>query len=299
MQIFVTGGTGYIGRAVVGEFAGAGHMVHALVRSPEKAPVIAALGAVPLAGDLLEPDSYEMAARAADVVVHMAYDHGAPEEVDRTALEAFLAATEGRDAGLLYTSGLWVLGDTGGETVADDASTDDPSPLVVWRVPHERRVLASNDEGRTAAVIRIGHVYGRGGGVTARMFETASRDGTAEYVGDGTNHWSNIHVDDLARLYRMMIEQEASGVYHAVDGVPQTVAAIASAASRAAGAGGATKAVPVEEAREKLGEMADALCLDQLLEAPAARSLGWVPEHESFTAAADVAWEEWVEATSD
>jgi len=299
MQIFVTGGTGFIGRAVVGELTTGGHVVHALVRSPDKAPVMAALGALPLAGDLREPDSYEMAARAADAVVHIAYDYATAADLDRMALDTLLAATEGRDASFLYTSGLWVLGDTGGETVGDDAPTDHPSPLVAWRVPHERRVLASNDEGRTAAVIRIGHVYGGGGGVTARMFQTASRDGAAEYIGDGTNRWSNIYLGDLARLYRLMIEQEASGVYHAVDGVPQTVAAIASAASRAAGAEGATKSVPLEEARERLGEMADAMCLGQLLSAPAARALGWTPEHASFTSAADVAFEEWREATTN
>lgn len=293
MKIFVTGGTGYVGSRVVGALVAGGHEVSALCRSAEKHAELEALGATPVAGDLNDGESYRQAVVAADAVIHTAFDYRAPVEADRTAIDTFLAATEGREATVICTSGMWVVGDTGGRTVGDDASTDAPAALVKWRVAHERRVLDAGDDMRVTAVVRPGHVYGRGGGPTARLFATAVKSGAAEYIGDGSNHWSNIHVDDLAALYLAVVESGQGGVLQAVDGVPETAHAVATAASLAAGAGGATNPVPVERAREKVGLVADAMALDASLSAPAARALGWTPRHRSFTASAEAAFAEW------
>lgn len=294
--VFLTGASGFIGGAVAGELARRGYRVVGLARSAESARAVEAAGASPHEGDLLEPDSYRREAVAADAVIHAAFDYGSPEEGDRVALDALLAATAESGAPFLYTSGCWVVGDTGGRPAGDDVPTDHPAPLVAWRVPHERRVIAGSKVGRPAAVVRPGIVYGREGGLTARLFETALESGAAEYVGDGKNHWSMIHVSDLARLCADVLAARAAGVVQAVDGLPLRVREVAQAASRAAGADGATLSVPVEVARERMGPVADAVCLDQELIAPGARALGWRPERASFTEAAERAFEEWKEA---
>ena len=293
MKIFVTGGTGYIGQRVVAELVEAGHDVIALVRSPDRAEPVSSLGAAAAIGELATPRRYRGPAGRADVIVHLGFDYSDPVATDALAIDTFLEATEGREATFVYTSGMWVVGDTGGATVGDDAPTDHPARIVAWRVPLERRVLEASKGGRVTAVVRPGHAYGLGGGITTRMFSTAAKTGVAEYVGDGTNHWSNIHVDDLARLYRTVVESGVGGVYQAVDGTPETVASMAAAVSRAAGGDGSTRSIPLEKAREKLGPMADAMCLDQLLAAPAALGLGWRPEHPSFTGSVDRSFEEW------
>lgn len=64
MRVFVTGGSGYIGHAVVAALRRAGHDVTALVRSPEKGRVVEALGAAAHKGFLESPDSYRDAAPA-------------------------------------------------------------------------------------------------------------------------------------------------------------------------------------------------------------------------------------------
>jgi len=299
MRVFVTGGTGYIGRALIAELAEAGHEVVALHRSGGKASMLESLGATPLEGDLLQPGTWRAAASAADAAIHTAFDYGDPERGDRVALDALLEATAEGGARLVYTSGCWVVGDTGGEVVGDDAPLDHPAELVRWRVPHERRVVESSREDRPTAIVRPGIVYGREGGLIARMFATARKTGAAEYVGGGLNHWSLIHVGDLARLYRMVLETRAEGVVQAVDGRPARVADIAGTASLAAGAGAETRPVPLEEARARIGAMADALCLDQRLTAPRARGLGWEPERVSFTDAVYDAFEEWEAAAAD
>lgn len=301
MKIFLTGGTGYVGRRVAAELSRAGHEVVTLVRTAEgrdrarEGGIDAVLGDLAVPGDPNESPTWIENAEAVDAIVHLAFDYGDPVGTDAHAIDTLLAATEGREAQFVYTSGMWVLGDTGGETVAEDAPTDQPAAIVAWRVRHERRVLEAAAGPGGTAVIRLGHVYGRGGGPTARMFATAAKKGSAEYLGDGRNLWSNVHVDDVAKLYRLVVECRAGGVIHAVDGVPQVVSEMAAAASRAAGAGGETTGIPLERARERLGALADAFCLDQSLAAPAARALGWVPSRPSFIEAADEAWREWEE----
>lgn len=134
-SVFLTGASGFIGGAVAGELARRGYRVVGLARSAESARAVEDAGGSPHEGDLLEPDSYRETAAMADAVIHAAFDYGSPAEGDRIALDALLAATAESGAPFLYTSGCWVVGDTRGRTVGDDAPTDRPAPLVAWRVP--------------------------------------------------------------------------------------------------------------------------------------------------------------------
>lgn len=309
MRIFLTGGTGHIGSAVIAELARRGHAVTALNRSPEKEERLVGLGATPVPGDAGKPDSYRDAAFGHDVFIHCAYSYeGDTVAVDETAIGTLLTAAratvergaeavpEEGAALVLYTSGCWVLGDTG-ERLADEREPTDPAEVVAWRPAHEDRVLGAAGEGLVTAVLRPGMVYGGHGSLSGRLFQSAAREGAAEYVGDGRNHWSMVHREDLARLYALVAERMGSGIFHGVDHLPVTVLDAARAASEAAGAGGAVRSLPLERARDKLGPVADALTLDQRLVARRSAELGWKPERPSFPAAADEAYAEWREAT--
>lgn len=298
MNIFVTGATGYIGHAVVAELAGAGHGVTGLVRSDEKAEQVRRLGARALVGDIARPDTYRDQAAAHDALVHTAFDIG-PGAVaaDRTAIETLIAAARAGSArSLVYTSGIWVLGATGDAPAFEDAPTDHPAALVTWRVEHERLALEAGDDRLATVVVRPGIVYGGRGGLLGAHFESAEKEGAATYVGDGANRVPMIHVEDLARLYRLIVERHAAGVFHAVDGHGPLLAQVAEAASRAAGRGGATRSIPLAEARKTLGPFADALALDQLVQSRRAVELGWRPQHPSFLGGADQAYRDWKSA---
>lgn len=296
MDIFLTGGTGYIGGAVIAELVAAGHHVVALNRSADKAGDLERLGAQPFAGELHDPDGYREEAASADAIVHAAFDYATSVRGDATALDALLAAARGHRCSFIYTSGCWVLGDTGELPADERAATDRPAELVTWRVGHERRVVEAATDQVSTAVIRPGIVYGGPGGLTAPMFETATNEGAAEFVGDGSNHWSLGHLEDVARLYRVVLEEGARGIFHAVDDSPVTVGELAAAASRAAGADGKTRSVPLEVARERFGPMADALCMDQRLAAVRSHELGWVAARPSFAETAAEAHQEWIDA---
>src|SRR5687768_6028394 len=117
MRIFLTGATGYIGSAVLDALLRAGHDVTALVRDPEKAERVSRRGVHPIVGDLAKPASYSAAAVAADAIVHTAFDTSKKgQKVDRQAIDTLLAAAArrveaGQSASVVYTSGVWVLGD--------------------------------------------------------------------------------------------------------------------------------------------------------------------------------------------
>ncbi len=301
MRVFVTGATGFIGSAVVEELLGAGHEVTGLARSEKAAAAVRDLGAAPHRGDLADPASYRRAAAAHDAVIHTAFDYAADSvERDRTACATLLAAAADAAAPrrVVYTSGCWVLGDTGDTPAAETASTAGAAELVRWRPAHEKLVLGADGADVRTSVVRPGMVYGGHGGLTAEIFRSAAEDGAAVIVGDGGNRWSMVHRDDLARLYRAIVESGAHGIFHGVDGNPMETRAIGRDASLAAGGDGSVRLVPVEEARGSLGPVADALVLDQVLAAPRSIELGWKAECSSFRDCAARAFAEWREASA-
>lgn len=188
-----------------------------------------------------------------------------------------LVALRGTDAPFLYTSDLWVLGNTG-DRVVDETAPVDP-PAIMDHVPAlEERVLEA--PGVRGTVIRPAHVYGRGGGLPAEMVRQAFEQGTARYVGSGSQRWPFVHVDDLADLYVRALDAPAGTLLHATasDAVPARD--VARAASRTAGQNVNPEPWPVRNARDDLGRIADALALDQQASSDRARDLlGWRPKH--------------------
>ena len=285
MKVFLTGATGYIGSAVAEKLLAAGHQVTGLARSPEAARKLEERGVDPVPGSLHDSESIARAARSSDCVIHTAPTNKADmPEADALAVSAILEALDETGHPFIYTSGVWVLGDTK-DSVADEESQLEPTPLVAWRPAIEQRVLRGAARGVRSIVLRPAMVYGRSGGIIGGMVESGRQTGVVRYVGTGENRWSLVHVDDLADLYLRALEKApAATLLMAASGSPMPVSEVAERAARAAGPSCRTENWPVEQAREKLGPYADALILDQQVSgARAAQLLGWSPQAPSLS----------------
>lgn len=237
MNVFLTGATGYLGSAIASSLVRAKHDVTALVRSSTSAARVESYGIHAHHGDLRDPATYRDAARAADAVVHAGVEGGEERiEVDRVFVDAVAGPT------LIYTSVLFVLGNVEG---ADESATGSGP-----RAEHEKLVL---DAG--GAVVRPGMIWGG----DAWLFDHPL------YIDEGNNRWPLVHRDDVAELYRLVMESGARGVFHAVAEVLR---------ARDVFPG---KGVPLEEARTQVGGFADALALDQDVTALRSVSIGWTP----------------------
>jgi nucleoside-diphosphate-sugar epimerase len=292
MRIFLTGGTGYIGASVLDAFVKAGHRVDALVRNSEKAAEVQARGAQPVLGDLGTPASYADAAAGADGVVHAAIEYSPRgPQVDAVALDVLLRPSDKPERFILYTSGVWVLGNA--IMPADESAALNPAEISAWRPAHEQRVLDAATAGIRPVVIRPGIVYGGARGIVGDLFQDAFNS-LVRVIGPGDNHWPLVYDRDLADLYvRLATNAGASGVFHANDEGDETVNEIVAAIANQAKTSPSIRHVPIAEARQKMGPYADALALDQVVRSPRARALGWNPSLHSVAGNAARLHEEW------
>jgi len=295
MRIFVTGATGYIGGAVARALRRAGHDVSGLCRSEEKDRELGREEIRPVRGDMSQPQSYAEALTECSVLVHCAVDYTSGTVApDRAVVDAFLAAAAkgARPKTLVYTSGVWVLGNTGDRAV-DETAPLQPLAQVAWRPAHEQLVLGAS--GARPLVIRPGCVYGGPGGLTGEWFAAARDKGAVTVIGDGTNHWAMVHVDDLADAYVRAVESGLSGeVFNVADRSRATVNEMAEAVARVAGCPGSVKHLSVIEAAKKLGPYAECLAVDQHADSrKAVRLLGWQPKHSGFVDEVGLFYEAW------
>jgi nucleoside-diphosphate-sugar epimerase len=299
MQVFLTGGTGYIGAAVLDALIRSGHHVTALVRDPEKAARLEARGATPVLGEIAGPTRYLTQAVAADVVVHTAFE-ATPRgpAVDQQFLDVILPAlaAAGGSRAFVYTSGIWVLGPQ--PTGADETVALAPADIVKWRPAHEGQVLAAQSAQLRTAVVRPGIVYGGSRGIVSDMLKDAL-NGLVRVIGDGKNRWPCVYDRDLGDLYaRLVASADASGVFHAAGDEDEHVLDIAEAIRSHVDPVADIRFMPLTEARAKMGPYADALALDQVVRCPKARALGWSPAMHGITGNAPRLFEEYRRAAS-
>jgi nucleoside-diphosphate-sugar epimerase len=228
MRVFVTGGSGFIGSAVVQQLLGAGHDVVGLARSKASAEGLAAAGAEVHRGDLDDLHSLRACAEACDGVIHLAYIHDFSKfednaRVDRRAIDAIGDVLAGSDRPFVIASGvLMVVPD--GQT-ATETDRGDASGVAGGRRRNEHLLLSLADRGVRSASLRLPPtVHGAcDHGFMSMIIGTAREKGVSAYVGDGFNRWPAVHRLDAASLFRLALEQASAGtVLHGVgeDGVP-------------------------------------------------------------------------------
>ena len=284
MHVFVTGGTGLTGSAVVAELLGNGHTVLALARSDASAPAAEAAGAEPLRGTLADLDILHVGAAAADGVIHLAFanDFSSRDALAKAVAEESAALATlgeelvGSDRPFVTVSGTpYAAGRV--STEADPLPTDGP---VGGRGRAVTAVLGLASHGVRSTAVRMPRtVHNQGtGGFAGLLTNIARRTGVSGYPGDGAQRWPAVHALDAAVLFRLALEQADAGTsWHAVAGEGDQVRDIAAVIGRRLG-------LPVESVpAETYGPLGPIFSTDQPSSSTHTRqALGWEPKHPSL-----------------
>jgi nucleoside-diphosphate-sugar epimerase len=280
MKILVIGATGYVGAHIARRLAGQGHAVTGFARDEPGAAKLRAVGHRAYVGDISDAPGLQAEALDADATVF------APQlmlEQESAVVSGLLDAYRGTGKTFIFTSGTGVLGQrTGGDWSEDSFAEDDafvPQRAIAVRVQTEERVRAACASGVRAMVVRPPMVWGHGRFPVAElMLESLRKTGAVCYIGTGLNLYSNVHVDDLADLYRLAIERGVAGaLYHGVSGELNN-RCIAEFIARRLGC--TTRSVTMDEAIEIWGKFAPLIVLgvSSRSRSPRARKeLGWEP----------------------
>lgn len=281
MHVFITGGTGLIGSAVVAELLANDHTVLGLARSDASAAALKSAGAEPIRGDLADLDALRKGAAQADGVIHLAFanDFSSPEALGNAIAEE--SAALGTLGEALIDSGRPLVTCSGTPAVPGRASTEaDPVPTVgpvAGRGRSVTAVLGLASRGVRSSAVRLPRtVHNQGnGGFAGLLTNIARQSGVSGYPGDGTQRWPAVHALDAASLFRLALEQAPAGTaWHAVDDEGDAVRDIAAVIGRRLN-------VPVESVEpETYGPLGAIFAVDQPSSSAHTReALGWEPTH--------------------
>ena len=248
MNIFVTGATGVLGKAVVKRLVADSHEVHALSRSDVNRKVLQGLGAEPIPANLFEAESLQHALAGCEAILHLATSippttqmgrRSAWQENDRirgtgtrTLVEAALAA--GSVQTFIYPSFAFVYPESGDRWI--DAETTPVQPAVAARstLAAEAEVTRFAENARRGISLRMGSLYGLE--LTTGQFLRFARWGIAAYPGPHDAYLPQIWVEDAASALIAAVTQPVpSGVYDIVDDEPLTRGEVFAAMAQAVG----------------------------------------------------------------
>lgn len=281
MKILVLGGTGSIGAAIVRILQERNHEVHALARTPQACELIQHAGAIPVPGDLKDPEKWIDTCDRVDGVVHAAAAWGDQMgSIDRQTVNAILQRLQSGNTtkAFLYTGGCWLYGETG-NSVATEDSVFNSLASFAWSIPTLQLVLsAPNVRGM---VIHPAMVYERDGGVFKHIFEDAKNLGYVRVIRGENVRWPLVHRMDLARLYVLMLEGGEQGdVYNAATNLGVPIGVITRAIANRLGIKTDPVVCDTKTAMYEIGSWAEGYALDQQMSGEKARlQLGWCPEY--------------------
>ena len=189
------------------------YQVFGLVRAAAQADRIAALGAIPLTGDLDNPATLAALAGVADLVLHLA-PPGESGERDQRSANLIAALSTRPPERLVYISTSGVYGDCGGAWVDEDRPLAPQTVRALRRVDAERSLLAwGKQSGVAVAVLRVPGIY-----AAERLPLAQLKRASPVLRAEDDVYTNHIHADDLAGICLAALERGAAGrVYNASD----------------------------------------------------------------------------------
>jgi len=294
MHVFLTGGSGFIGTAVARRLVARGDRVTAVVRDPDRAEDLRALGIDLRQGDLKRTAAIVDAMHGTDAAIHLAGDYrvGIPARDRAAMLDSNVslvhrvldaAATTGIER-ILHTSTVNVFGDTHGRIVDERYRRDlsdgflsyyDETKFLAHRSVEER--IAA---GARAVIVMPGMVYGRGDHSELGAQLQGAYDGTRRYIAFPETGISAVLVDDVAAGIVAALDRGRLGESYVLAGENTRIRDAMAVAARVGGKRLPRLVLPTPLVR-----------LGSRTPGPLARLAGFPEDlHEVFMAAQDVSY---------
>ena len=223
---FVTGGSGFVGGALIERLRREGWDVRALARSERAAERVRELGAEPVMGDLddLHIEDCEIAFHAAAKVE----DFGDPADFDRINVQGtrnVVAACKAGGVRRLVHVGTEAALMAGQPLVNVDESAplrpDSPALYSSSKARAEQLVRAANGDALETVVVRPRFVWGRGDTTLLPQIVEMVRKGRFRWVGGGRHLSAMTHIDNTVEgLWLAATRGPAGGVWFVTDGEP-------------------------------------------------------------------------------
>ncbi len=228
---FVTGGSGFVGGALIERLRSEGRDVRALARSERAAERVRELGAEPVSGDLDDRESLRAGAEGCEVCFHAAAkveDWGDPADFERLNVQGTRNVIDAcREAGVrrLVHVGTEAALMAGQPLVNVDESAplrpDSPALYSSSKAKAEQLVRAANGEDLETVVVRPRFVWGRGDSTLLPQIVEMVRSGRFRWVGGGRHLTATTHIDNTVEgLLLGATRAPAGGVYFVTDGEP-------------------------------------------------------------------------------
>jgi nucleoside-diphosphate-sugar epimerase len=226
---FVTGGSGFIGGALIDRLRRERWDVRALIRSDAAAGRVRERGAEPVRGDLDSAESIRAAAEGCEIAFHAAAavrDWGDPAEFERVNVggtERVIAACRASGVRRLVHVGTEAALMAGQPLVHVDEDAplrpDSPALYSATKAKAEQRVRAANGDGLETVVIRPRFVWGPGDTTLLPAIVGAVRSGRFRWIGGGAHLTATTHVDNTVEgLWLGATKGQAGGVWFVTDG---------------------------------------------------------------------------------
>jgi nucleoside-diphosphate-sugar epimerase len=228
---FVTGGSGFVGTALIRRLAADGWTVRALARSSAAEAKVRTAGAEAVRGDLLDRGALERGARGADVAFHSAArlgDFGPWKEfrsVNVDGTKAVIAACRAAGVRRLVHVGTEAALMHGQPLVAVDEhyplALRSRAPYSATKAAAEAAVIEANGSGLETVVVRPRFVWGAGDTTLLPLLVAMARSGRLRWIGGGRQLTSTTHVDNTVEGLVLAADRGLPGnAYFVTDGSP-------------------------------------------------------------------------------
>jgi nucleoside-diphosphate-sugar epimerase len=216
--VFVTGGSGFIGRHIVRSLQSHGYSVRVLARRPPEGMNSSVRVVL---GDLTQPESFAPALEGVSTVVHAALTDGLSHDLEATSKLHTLSAEAGVRQ-FLHLSTISVYGNPAAGAVTEETPPiPSPDAYSSTKLAIEEALRASRGCPEVA-ILRLGCVYGPGGGWwTQGMLDMMAR-GKLILVNGGTGYANLIHVEDVGAIILLLLARSNPSfeIYNVTDGAP-------------------------------------------------------------------------------